>query len=346
MPALSTTMPVFPGASESSRTNAFHRVAVLDSHTGGEPTRLVLSGGPDLGQGPLTERLHRMANEFPGFRTSVLAEPRGSDVLVGALLCEPHDPASSAGVLFFNDVGYLGMCGHGTIGLMHSLAYLGKLQPGDHVIETPVGLVEAILRPTGEVEVSNVPSYRLLADLALEVEGFGRVVGDVCWGGNWFFLISTPPPVPLTLDHVGELTRLSTQVRRALQQAGIYGRGGALVDHIEWFSAPLSSVNHSRNFVLCPGAAYDRSPCGTGTSAKLASLAARQQLGPEEEWRQEGILGTVFTSSYRLGPLPGMILPRIMGRAYVMAESTLLFESQDPFREGIAGSSRTQAVQP
>jgi 4-hydroxyproline epimerase len=350
MPVPSLSVSIHSNDSEVLQKPDLRCVAVLDSHTGGEPTRLVLSGGPDLGRGPLAERLERMRVQFPGFRTSVLAEPRGSDVLVGAVLCEPHDPASAAGVLFFNDVGYLGMCGHGTIGLVHSLAYLGKLGPGRHTVETPVGLVEAVLHTTGEVEVSNVPSYRLLADVAVELEGFGRVVGDVCWGGNWFFLISTPPPVALTLDHVVELTRLSVQIRTALQRAGIYGRGGALVDHIEWLSAPQDSANHSRNFVLCPGAAYDRSPCGTGTSAKLASLAARQQLGPEEDWRQEGILGTVFTASYRPGPVPGMILPRITGRAYVMAESTLLFESKDPFREGIPvggdrGSGLAQAVQ-
>jgi 4-hydroxyproline epimerase len=312
------------------------RVPVLDSHTAGEPTRLVLAGGPDLGNGPLAERLARLSSEYPGFRTRVLAEPRGSDVLVGALLCDPVDPTHAAGVIFFNDVGYLGMCGHGMIGLIHSLAYLGKISTGSHTIETPVGLVEATLHASGEITVSNVPSYCFARDVAVEVPDLGRVSGDLCWGGNWFYIVHTAAPVQLQLAQVAGLTRHSIAVRWALQQAGYTGADGALIDHIEWCSDAMDPRNDSRNFVLCPGVAYDRSPCGTGTSARLASLAARGELRPGTVWRQEGILGTVFTASYKRDRVPGIILPSITGRAHVTAETTLLFEKADPFGEGIS----------
>jgi 4-hydroxyproline epimerase len=313
------------------------RISILDSHTAGEPTRLVLEGGPDLRSGTMVARLAELKEKHPDFRAAVVAEPRGSDIIVGALLCPPEHAGSVAGVLFFNDVGYLGMCGHGTIGLVHSLAHLGRIAPGEHRIDTPAGTVRARLHPEGSVTVLNVPSYRHHADVAIEVPGVGQVSGDIAWGGNWFFLIRTAPPLPLRLKNAPELTRLAGKVRHALQAAGIVGPQGETVDHVEWFAEPESPANHSRNFVLCPGAAYDRSPCGTGTSAKLASLAADGLLAPGELWRQEGILGTVFTASYEplLGAPNAHILPSITGRAYITAETTLVFDDDDPFRRGV-----------
>jgi 4-hydroxyproline epimerase len=324
------------------------RISILDSHTAGEPTRLVLSGGPELASATMSERLDELRAKFPEFRSSVVAEPRGSDVLVGALLCPPEHADSVAGVLFFNDVGYLGMCGHGTIGLIHSLAHLGRITPGEHRIDTPAGTVRARLHSDGSVTVINVLSYRYRANLAIEVPGLGRVSGDVAWGGNWFFLIRSAPPLPVSLENVRELTQFAVQVRDALQAAGITSPQGEVVDHIEWFAPPGSPANHSRNFVLCPGVAYDRSPCGTGTSAKLACLAADGLLAPGALWRQEGILGTVFTASYE--PAPALdsrlhadpdaqtILPLITGRAYITAQTTLFFDEADPFRHGIPAS--------
>ncbi len=315
-------------------------ISVLDSHTGGEPTRLVLAGAPMLTGRGVSAQLSQLQREHPSFRTAVLGEPRGSDVLVGALLLPPLDPANTAAVIFFNDVGYLGMCGHGTIGLIHSLAWLGRIALGRHIVETPVGTVQAALHPDGTVTVANVPAWRETADVTVAVPGLGRITGDIAWGGNWFFLVTTPPPLPLELAHVAELTRVSMAVRQALAHAGITGAAGAPVDHIEWFAAPHDPGNHSRNFVLCPGMAYDRSPCGTGTSAKLAVLAARGALPPGEFWRQEGILGTVFTGSYQPGsPLPNglpAVLPSITGRAWVTGETTLLYESSDPFARGVS----------
>lgn len=309
-------------------------VNVIDSHTEGEPTRVVVSGGPDLGTGTLTDRLERLRREFDHFRTGVVCEPRGSEVVIGALLCDPVDPESTAGVIFFNEVGYLGMCGHGTIGLVTTLAHMGRIGPGEHRIETPVGTVTTRLYDDGRVSVSNVPSYRLHAAVPVEVPGFGSFTGDVAWGGNWFFLIQEHP-FELSPANRTQLVAAATAVRTALLNAGITGEAGARIDHIEFFGAPLSTASSSRNFVLCPGTSFDRSPCGTGTSAKMACLYADGQLAPGQTWIQEGILGTIFEGKISQGS-NGRVYPTITGRAWVTAESKLIFQSKDPFLGGIA----------
>ena len=308
------------------------RISILDSHTEGEPTRLVLAGGPDLGAGPLAERLARFQRDHDGVRSAVVNEPRGSDVIVGALLCEPTDPACAAGVIFFNNVGYLGMCGHGSIGLVVSLAHLGRISAGVHRIETPVGVVAATLHPSGKVTVENVPSYRFATGVEVEVPGHGKVTGDVAWGGNWFYLVEDHGKT-LCLKHAEELTEFTWAIRKALVAGDISGADGAEIDHIELFSPVQAEGADSTNFVLCPGKSYDRSPCGTGTSAKLACLEADGKLAPGETWRQRGILGGVFEGSYRRSG--GRIVPSITGAAYVMAEGELLLDPKDPFRMGI-----------
>lgn len=309
-------------------------VEVIDSHTEGEPTRVVIAGGPDLGTGDLPGRLKRFQQEFDYFRRGVVCEPRGSEVVVGALLCEPVDPEAVAAVIFFNDVGYLGMCGHGTIGLVTTLAHMGRIGPGHHRIETPVGTVSTRLNGDGSVSVSNVPSYRFRASVPVEVPGYGRFTGDIAWAGNWFFLIGEHP-FDLSLANRAELLAASTAIRSALVDSGITGENGAMIDHIEFFAAPRSPRNSSRNFVLCPGASFDRSPCGTGTSAKMACLYAEGKLAPGDIWIQEGILGTFFEG--RIAGTPnGVVHPEITGRAWVTAESKLFFQNSDPFVSGIA----------
>jgi 4-hydroxyproline epimerase len=323
------------------RVSTFHRLHTIDSHTAGEPTRVVVAGGPDLGRGELQERLRRLRENHDSLRTRVIAEPRGSEVIVGALLCDPVDPRHTAGVIFFNDVGYLGMCGHGTIGVVTTLAHLGRISPGEHGIETPVGIVRTELHADGSVSVKNISSYRYRAAVPVDVPGYGRFVGDIAWSGNWFFLIGQHT-YDLVLRNRAELLAVTTAIRSALDQGGITGADGAFIDHVELFSPPADPVNSSRNFVLCPGASFDRSPCGTGTSAKMACLYADGKLQPEQSWRQEGILGTVFVGSVEpeingkvtddLQP----VIPTIQGRAWITAESTLLFDPTDPFQEGIA----------
>jgi 4-hydroxyproline epimerase len=306
---------------------------ILDSHTGGEPTRLVHAGGPELGRGPLAERLQRLRTEFDAWRAGVVNEPRGSEVMVGALLCEPHDATCTAGVIFFNNVGYLGMCGHGTIGLMVSLAHLKRLAPGAHRIETPVGVVDATLNADNSVTVRNVAAYRYRQAVSVEVPGHGTVTGDIAWGGNWFFLVGAHGQA-LQAQRVEALTAFTWDVRQALEANGITGADGAAIDHIELFGPAADPHLDSRNFVLCPGRAYDRSPCGTGTSAKLACLAADGVLAEGQIWRQESIIGSVFEGSYRRLDAQ-TIEPSITGHAYITAEGVQCFDDNDPFAWGI-----------
>ncbi|MFT0533785.1 4-hydroxyproline epimerase [Castellaniella hirudinis] len=308
------------------------RISILDSHTGGEPTRLVLDGFPDLGTGDMAARRQRLAQAHDAWRRTVILEPRGHSVIVGALLCPPQDPNAAAGVIFFNNTGYLGMCGHGTIGLVASLAYLGRIQPGVHRIETPVGPVDATLHEDGSVSVRNVPAYRFRQAVRVSVPGVGAVTGDIAWGGNWFFLVDAPQWVRPGAD-TQALTEITWAIGQALQDQGIHGRDGALIDHIELFGPDAQA--DSRNFVLCPGKAYDRSPCGTGTSAKIACLAADGKLRPGETWRQASIIGSRFQASYQPGDAPGTVIPTIRGSAHISGETTLILQADDPFLWGI-----------
>ena len=318
------------------------RVRVIDSHTGGEPTRVVIEGGPQL-KGTLPERIAQFREQHNSFRAAVVNEPRGSDVLVGALLMPPADSANAAAVIFFNNVGFLGMCGHGTIGLIATLAWLGRLTPGEHRVETPVGLVRTRLYDDGRVSVRNVPSFRHRKQVRVEVEGHGPVHGDVAWGGNWFFLVSDHGQ-RLDLTDAESLIDFTWRIRQALERAGIRGPAGEAIDHVELCGAPHGDAD-SRNFVLCPGKAYDRSPCGTGTSAKLACLHADGKLQPGETWLQEGITDSVFEGSIEIEA--DQVVPTIVGQAWVTADSTLMFDSDDPCRHGIqpaVNAPRTSAA--
>ena len=306
---------------------------VIDSHTEGEPTRVIIEDGPDLGGGSMAQRIQRLAANFDSLRQAVILEPRGSDALVGALLCESEQDDCDAGVLFFNNRGYLGMCGHGMIGVAVTLAYLGRIDAGVTRIETPVGIVAAELADSNTVTIENVASYRLAADVTVHVPDLGRVTGDIAWGGNWFFL-AREAPYPLYLEHERELTGAALKIQAALREQGITGKDGGEIDHIEFFAEPRDPAANSRNFVLCPGGAYDRSPCGTGTSAKLACLAADGRLEPGQTWVQESIIGSRFEARYRLDD-DGQVIPSITARAFICAETTLVQQPGDPFANGI-----------
>jgi len=295
----------------------------------------VIEGGPPLGTGPLAARLALFRDTFDHFRSAVVNEPRGSEAVVGALLCQPVDPTCSAGVIFFNNVGYLGMCGHGTMGLVVTLAYLGRTGIGTHRIETPVGIVEAQLHAGGEVTVTNVPSYRTQTNVSVAVEGFGTVIGDVAWGGNWFFL-TYDCPFELSLNNLEPLSDYSWKIRQALTANGITGEHGEVIDHIELYGPPTVTGADSKNFVLCPGKSYDRSPCGTGTSAKLACLYASGKLKEGQVWRQESLIGSVFEGSVTIRN--GLVIPRIRGSAFITSEAHLILDDNDPFQWGIRTS--------
>jgi 4-hydroxyproline epimerase len=307
------------------------RIQIIDSHTGGEPTRLVIGGFPDLGGGSMAERRALLAGQHDKWRAATVLEPRGSDVIVGALLCEPVSPDAAAGVIFFNNTGYIGMCGHGTIGLVASLAHIGRIGVGEHKIETPVGTVTTTLHADGSVSVRNVPAYRHLHRVAVDLPGHGTVHGDVAWGGNWFFLVSEHGQ-RVASDNLAALTSYTTTLRKALAAQGITGADGAEIDHVELFANDREGAD-SRNFVLCPGNAYDRSPCGTGTSAKIACLAADGKLAPGEVWTQASVIGSRFEASYALEG--GKVIPTLRGRAHISAEATLLIDDNDPFGWGI-----------
>ena len=309
-------------------------VHVIDSHTEGEPTRVVVSGGPDLGGGPLAERAQRLQRDHDWLRSAVCNEPRGHAAMVGALLCEPYQADCLCGVIFFNNLSTLNMCIHGTIGLTVTLAHMGKIGVGSHRIDTPVGVVVATLREDHSVEVANVPSYRKSADVLVDVPGWGTIHGDIAWGGNWFFLINGQGPA-VEFANLEALVHFAGSVRHTLAAQDITGNDGMEIDHIEVFGPPADpAVADSRNFVLCPGHAYDRSPCGTGTSAKLACLHAAGKLKPGEIWRQAGILDTVFQGTVEERP-DGSIIPHVSGRAWVNGEATYIFNPTDPFRNGI-----------
>ena len=318
------------------------KIPFLDSHTGGEPTRLIPSLPFDLGAGSVAQKLSLLKRDHDDLRRTVLLEPRGSDVLVGAYLVPPADPTCQFGVIYFNNVGYLGMCGHGTIGLIASLAYLGKVQPGIIRVETPVGVVEATLHrgssseayrdPThypNKVSVKNIPSYRHLTHVPVTVDG-KTIHGDVAWGGNWFFLVHDHG-MDVDKSNLESLTEFAWKVREGLAARGVVGADGAEVDHVELFASTPEA--DSKSFVLCPGKAYDRSPCGTGTSAKLACLYADGKLKVGQTWKQQSVVGSIFEGSVQLDG--DKVIPTITGEAWVMSEGTILVDDRDPFANGI-----------
>ena len=311
-------------------------LVIIDSHTGGEPTRTIVAGGPDLGNGSMTQRRQIFQQDFDYIRSALVNEPRGSDVMVGAIICEPVNPDNAAGVIFFNNVGFLNMCGHGTIGVAATLYHLGKIGLGKHTIETPVGDVVVNLETPHKVAVENVASYRWRKDVAVEVPGFGQVSGDIAWGGNWFYLLKDHGQT-IALANSDKLLDFSLRVKRALVDAGITGEAGAEIDHIELFAPPTDTrLADSQNFVLCPGAQYDRSPCGTGTSAKLACLYSDGQLQPGQVWRQQSVVGSVFEGQVELRD--GQIIPTIKGEAFINLQATMIVDESDPYRYGFSCS--------
>ncbi|PYE85524.1 proline racemase family protein [Pseudoroseicyclus aestuarii] len=306
---------------------------VIDSHTGGEPTRVILDGFPDLGEGPLSLRATRLATDFRDTYRAVVLEPRGQVAMVGALLVPPTDPSCVTGVIYFDVEAVLGMCGHGTIGLAATLYHMGRIGLGSHRIETPAGIVTVELHDANTVTVTNIESRRVSHAVTVEVPGVGPVTGDVAYGGNWFFLVDASP-VAVAPGNIRALTDAAVATREALHAQKIGGEAGEPVDHVIFYGPSDDPLVHSRNFVLCPDDAYDRSPCGTGSSARLACLAAEGRLGSGEEIVQHSVIG----SAYRLSWMPGArggVIPRITGQAFVMATAELIFDEADPFRHGI-----------
>jgi proline racemase len=308
------------------------QLEVVDSHTEGEPTRVVIDGWPQPEGRTMAERRAFLLAHQDGLRQAVVCEPRGHEAVVGALLTPPVEAGSAAGVVFFDNAGALGMCGHGLIGVARTLEFLGRLAPGPVRIDTPVGTASAEVEADGAVTIENVPAFCHARDVSVDVPEVGRVTGDVAWGGNWFFLTEAPAPA-IALANVAALTNITSRILAALRAAGVTGRDGAPVDHVELFGPPRRPDADARSFVLCPSLAYDRSPCGTGTSAKMAVLAARGTLAPGGRWRQESVTGSLFEGW--LEERGGALVPHVRGRAFVTARATLFFHPRDPFRAGM-----------
>lgn len=311
-----------------------HIIRIIDSHTGGEPTRVVVSGLPDLGNGSVAEMALVFREKFDWLRSSVVNEPRGHDAIVGALLLPPQNPEHLCAAIFFNNCSTLPMCIHGMIGLAETLVHTGAIAGGSHLVETPAGLVTITVHTDHTVSVTNVPCYRERSAVTIEVPDYGPITGDIAWGGNWFFLIQDQGPT-IRCENIVALTAFTTAVKRALSAQGITAENGAEIDHVETFGPPTDPHSaDSKNFVLCPGNAYDRSPCGTGTSAKLACLYADQKFKPGQVWRQAGILDSVFSGTITALD-ESKVIPTITGRAWITGESTYHFAQSDPFRHGI-----------
>lgn len=307
---------------------------IIDSHTGGEPTRVIIEGGPDLGNGPLSQRARLLEDNYLEFCRSVLCEPRGYDGMVGALIVAPINEQCVTGVIFFNTSKNLGMCGHATLGLLVTLYHLGQISFGVYKIETPVGIVSAQLHDSNSASVINVESYRYKKDISLQVEKFGKVTGDIAWGGNWFFLVQNSL-ISVQTQNIGKLVNFTSAIRRALELQKITAPNGEPIDHVELYGKPNNKKAHSKNFVLCSSGDYDRSPCGTGCSAKLACLA-EDGLWPEnKEWVQESIIGSLYSTRYKWGS-GHHIIPTITGSAFITSEATLKFNLLDPYRNGIS----------
>ncbi len=308
-------------------------IEVVDSHTEGEPTRVVVAGWPELESPTMEGRREELARRFDGLWRGVVLEPRGHDAIVGALLTPPVSRGAVAGVVFFDNVGPLWMCGHGTIGVVRTLEHLGRITPGAVRLDTPVGPVGAELAVDGLVTIENVPARSHARDVAVEVPGLGHVVGDVAYGGNWFFLARLEAE-SIEAANRERLRTVTLAIQRALAAQGIRGEGGEVVDHVILYGPAERPDADSKNYVLCPGGAYDRSPCGTGTSAKMASLHARGELPIGARYRQESITGSLFTGW--LEERDGKLVPRIQGRAFVTGQARLLFDPRDPLRNGLA----------
>lgn len=307
-------------------------IKIIDSHTGGEPTRVIVDGGPDLGRGSMSERIENFKENFDHFRRALVNEPRGSSVVVGALLCQPVDSRHVAGVIFFNNAGYLGMCGHGLIGVAATLYHMNRIGLGEHTIETSVGVVTIELLSANRIKIKNVESYRFAKNIQVEVCGYGLVTGDIAWGGNWFYLVKDNQ-LDIDLEHVDQLLVLTRKIKNTLAENKITGSYGAEIDHIELFSdKQLTNNADSRNFVLCPGNEFDRSPCGTGTSAKLACLHEDGHLKENQIWRQQGVVGSIFEGTVSSDKYK--LIPTITGEAFITLESTVYFDENDPYQFG------------
>lgn len=326
-----------------------HTFSCIDGHTCGNPVRLVTGGAPMLRGANMLERRAHFLAEYDWIRTGLMYEPRGHDMMSGAILYPPTRPDCDIAVLFIETSGCLPMCGHGTIGVITMGVENGLIAPrtpGRLSMEAPVGKVEIAFRQQGrfveEVRLTNVPSFLHAEGLAADVEGLGEIVVDVAYGGNFYAIVEPQKNFRDMADFTaGELVGWSRKLRAALN--GKYSFihpehpqiGG--LSHIQWTGAPTKPEAHARNAVFYGDKAIDRSPCGTGTSARMAQLVAKGKLGVGDEFVHESIIGSLFTGRVEAATqIAGReaIVPSIAGWARMTGYNTIFIDDRDPFAHG------------
>jgi proline racemase len=312
----------------------------IDSHTEGEPTRALVAadGGPLDATLPevLAEWTRDGALAIPPAMLALAANPRAADATVCALVCRPSRAEATCGVLYWNAAAALGMCGHATIGLARTLAHAGVAMPARATFETRVGEVVVETLADGRVSFENVPARVHALDLEVTLEQGGTVRGDLAWGGNWFFIVRLDGAKGRAMRDAADELAFARSIERGIRAMGLAGGAGngGLIDHIALLFHPTRGDADARNFVLCPNGTFDRSPCGTGTSALLATLAARGELAEGAAWRQESAIGSLFEARFRAGARAGEVVPAIAGRAFVVADGRLVDDPSDPSRLG------------
>lgn len=329
-----------------------HSIQAIDSHTAGEPTRVVTGGLPAIRGATMADKRAGLQRAHDHLRRALVLEPRGHDAIVLAYLLSPCRAGADLGVVFANDAGYLGMCGHGAIGVATVAVATGMVAAQEPVTElvldTPAGAVACRVavdggRPTS-VTITNVPSFLFRQRVVVPVHGFGKVAADVAYGGNWFaFVEADQLGLMVEKNHLPVLMQAATAIREALVREGVRGRhpdrdDDEIIDHVKLFAPLDGPTPGARALTLCPGAAYDRSPCGTGTSAKLAVLHAKGELATGEWFRSQSVLGTEFrarvVSTTDVGGNPAVV-PEIEGSAWITGFATFVVDPDDPCAFGL-----------
>ncbi len=328
---------------------ARHTFSCIDGHTCGNPVRLVAGGGPLLqGASMIEKRAHFLA-EFDWIRTGLMFEPRGHDMMSGSILYPPTRPDCDIAILFIETSGCLPMCGHGTIGTVTMAIENGLVTPktpGVLKLDTPAGVVTAEYEQDGahvqSVRITNIASFLHAEGLAIDCPGLGRLSVDVAYGGNFYAIVDAQPGYRDMADFsAGQLVELSPRLRRALNERYDFVhperpeiRG---LSHILWTGAPTRPEAHARNAVFYGDKAIDRSPCGTGTSARMAQWAAKGRLKPGDAFVHESIIGSLFRGRVEVATHVGdkpAIIPSISGWARMTGYNTIFIDDRDPYAHG------------
>ncbi len=330
-----------------------HIFKCIDAHTCGNPVRVIIAGGPELEGANMSEKRQHFLKEFDWIRNGLMFEPRGHDMMSGSMLYPPHDPKNDFAILFIETSGCLPMCGHGTIGTITVAIEKGLIDPkipGQIKMEAPAGLVDIDYHQNenGKVEwvaLTNVKSYLAATDLTVECPELGELTFDVAYGGNFYAIVDFQQNFSGVQDFtVDSIIQLSRVVRKRINQkypdTFIYPENETIrdVSHVLWTGKPINANSSGRNAVFYGDKAIDRSPCGTGTSARMAQLYSKGKLGIGEEYIHESYIGSTFVGTVieetRIGEIKA-IVPKIKGWAKIYGENTITIDpDDDPYAYG------------